>query len=163
MALTVADGFPYYISLTGTTVNNLIYDNSCSNLFASVTPEQAAYRYAADKWSIKQIIGHITDHERIMTYRILRFSRKDPTPLPGYDENLFVENSRFHEMDFQTLLDDYKNVRCASISLINSLSSEQLALKGTAWKFEMSVDEFIKATFGHEIHHKNIINERYLK
>ena len=84
------------------------------------------FRYAPDKWSIKQIIGHITDHERIMTYRALRFSRQDTTPLPGYDQNLLVENSRFDELSWKQLVQDLKNVRLATNSLIAGLSELQL-------------------------------------
>ena len=164
MNLTVSDGFPYYISLVGTSnLNQLFLSGENFKLLSSLTEEQVTYRYAPDKWSIKQIIGHITDHERIMTYRALRFSRKDSTPLPGYDQDLFVENSRFNELEFKDLLTDLKNVRQATISLMNSFSREQLLLKGKAWKFELTVEEFLKATIGHEIHHLNVIKEKYLK
>jgi uncharacterized damage-inducible protein DinB len=130
-------------------------------LLESISEEQSNYRYAPGKWSIKQIIGHITDHERIMTYRALRFSRKDITQLPGYDQNLFVENSRFDELSLHQLITDFKNVRAATNSFISSLSGLQLNLKGFAWKYELTVEEFLKATIGHEIHHINIIKDRY--
>ena len=118
---------------------------------------------SAKMWNIRQIVGHITDHERIMTYRALRFSRKDTTQLPGYDQNIFVENSRFNELSLQKLIADFKNVRAATNSFIDSLSEFQLKLKGFAWKYELTVEEFLKATVGHEVHHVNIIKERYLK
>ena len=104
----------------------------------------------------------MTDHERIMTYRALRFSRKDKTPLPGYDQNLFVDNSRFDEQPASQLIQDFENVRNATISFMNSLSPEQLALTGTAWKYELTVEEFLKATIGHELHHVAIIKQKYL-
>ncbi|HLO37894.1 MAG TPA: DinB family protein, partial [Lacibacter sp.] len=131
-------------------------------LLENISEEQANYRYAPGKWSIKQIVGHVTDHERIMTYRALRFSRKDNTQLPGYDQNLFVDNSRFNELSFQQLLTDFKNVRAATNSFIDSLSELQLRLKGFAWKYELTVEEFLKATIGHEIHHIDIMKDRYL-
>lgn len=163
MKYTVQDGFPYYIEL----VENEDYRNLFSSqvtiaLLETLSEEQANFRYAPDKWSIKQIIGHITDHERIMTYRALRFSRKDTTLLPGYDQNLFVENSRFDELSLRQLIDDFKNVRRATNSFIDSLSQLQLNLKGTAWKYELTVEEFLKATIGHEIHHVTILKDRYL-
>lgn len=163
MNLTVSDGFPYYISLVGSSsINELFRSETNLRIFASLTEEQLNYRYSPEKWSIKQIIGHITDHERIMTYRALRFSRKDPTPLPGYDQVLLVNNSRFHEMPGNDLLEDFKNVRAATNSLINSFSKEQLQLKGRAWKYELTVEDMLKATIGHELHHMLVIKEKYL-
>jgi uncharacterized damage-inducible protein DinB len=164
MNYTLQDGFPYYIELLGSKDYRLFFSSQDNFvLLNGISEEQASYRYAADKWSIKQIVGHITDHERIMTYRALRFSRKDTTLLPGYDQNLFVDNSRFDELSFQQLVTDFKNVRTATNSFINSLSDAQLRLKGAAWKYELTVEEFLKATIGHEIHHIDIIKENYLK
>ena len=164
MNLTVSDGFPYYISLVGpSNLNQLFRSDVNFKLFSSLTEEQVNYRYAPGKWSIKQIIGHITDHERIMTYRALRFSRKDTTALPGYDQDLMVDNSRFNELDVKDLLVDFKNVRQATLSLMNSFSKEQLELKGQAWKYNLTVEEFLKATIGHEMHHMNVTKEKYLK
>jgi uncharacterized damage-inducible protein DinB len=163
MKYSINDGFPYYIELLGDTdYQQKILAKEAITLLGALTEEKAGYRYAADKWSIKQIIGHITDHERIMTYRALRFSRKDKTLLPGYDQNLFVDNSRFDEQPVSQLMQDFENVRNATISFMNSLSTEQLALTGTAWKYELTVEEFLKATIGHELHHIAIIKQKYL-
>ncbi len=164
MKYTVLDGFPYYIELLGSKDYRLLFTSEDNfALLNGISEEQATYRYAANKWSIKQIVGHITDHERIMTYRALRFSRKDTTQLPGYDQNLFVDNSRFDELSFQQLVTDFKNVRTATNSFIESLSDPQLRLKGAAWKYELTVEEFLKATIGHELHHIDILKEKYLK
>ena len=163
MALTVADGFPYYASLVGDRNYQELFTSSENyNLLASIPEEKSKYRYAVGKWSIKQIAGHMTDHERIMTYRMLRFSRKDETLLPGYDQEVLVNNSRFDEQPFQHLLEDFANVRRASQSFIRSLSPAQLKLTGKAWKYEMTVEEFLKATIGHELHHMQVLKERYL-
>lgn len=163
MKYTVADGFPYYIELIGNSdYQQLFYDLKSFALLESLSETQASYRYAPGKWSIKQIIGHITDHERIMMYRALRFSRKDSTALPGYDQNVLVENSRFDELSLKQLVTDFKHVRKASNSFIEMLSPEQLTLKGFAWKYELTVEEFLKATIGHELHHMTIIKEKYL-
>jgi len=162
MRYTINDGFPYYIELLGDSDYVQLFNSKENlNLLKSLTDEQAAYRYAPDKWSIKQIIGHITDHERIMTYRALRFSRKDKTLLPGYDQNTFVDNSRFDELTIKQLTTDCENVRNASVSFMNSLSNTQLALTGTAWKYELSVESFLKATIGHELHHMNVLKQQY--
>jgi uncharacterized damage-inducible protein DinB len=164
MKYTVQDGFPYYIELVGNAdYRKLFSSRENIALLETISEEKATYRYAPGKWSIKQIVGHITDHERIMLYRALRFSRKDQTPLPGYDQNILVDNSRFDELSLQQLLTDLKNVRGASNSFIDNLSGVQLKRKGIAWKYELTVEEFLKATIGHEIHHINIIKDRYLK
>jgi hypothetical protein len=107
MNLTVSDGFPYYINLAASlNVNQSLRSEVNLKLLASLTEEQMSYRYAPGKWSIRQIIGHMGDHERILMYRALRFSRKDPTPLPGYDQEILIKNSRFDEMIGVTVLDD---------------------------------------------------------
>ena len=163
MKYTVQDGFPYYIELLGNANYRQLFSSKGNfSLLETIGEEKANYRYAPGKWSIKQIVGHITDHERIMIYRALRFSRKDTTQLPGYEQNLFVENSRFDELSLLQLLADFKNVRSATNSFIDTLSELQLNLKGTAWKYELTVEEFLKATVGHETHHINIIKNRYL-
>ena len=163
MKYTVQDGFPYYIELLGNADYKALFSSQeNSTLLTTISEEKAIYRYAPDKWNIKQILGHITDHERIMTYRALRFSRKDTTQLPGYNQNLFVDNSRFDELSLEQLLTDFKNVRSSTNSFIDTLSELQLNLKGFAWKYELTVEEFLKATAGHEIHHINIIKHKYL-
>ena len=163
MKYSVSDGFPYYIELLGNTDYRQLFSSRENLTFLeTISEEKTSYRYAPDKWSIKQVIGHITDHERIMAYRVLRFSRKDTSPLAGYDQELFVKNSRFDELSLKQLIADFKNVRMASISLMNTLSEQQFYLKGFVWKFEMTIEDFLKATIGHELHHINIIKERYL-
>lgn len=163
MQYTVNDGFPYYIEVLGNQDYKQAFASTATfDLLGAITEEQACSRYAPGKWSIKQITGHITDHERIMTYRALRFSRKDQTLLPGYDQDVFVDNSRFDELTMAELLKDFANVRAATNSFINGLSREQLLLKGTAWKYELTVEEFLRATIGHELHHIAVLKEKYL-
>ena len=163
MKYTVQDGFPYYIELLGNTSYKQLFSSQENfSILETIGEEKANHRYAPNKWSIKQIVGHMTDHERIMTYRALRFSRKDATQLPGYDQDLFVDNSRFDELSFQQLITDFKNVRNATNSFIDTLSDLQLSLKGVAWKYELTVEDFLKATVGHEVHHITIIKNTYL-
>lgn len=163
MKYHISDGFPYYIELVEKDDYRLLFESTENmSLLDSVSEEKSACRYAAGKWSVKQIVGHMTDHERIMTYRALRFSRKDQTQLPGYDQEFFVANSRFDEQSMKQLMTDYKNVRAATNSFIRSLSDAQLQLTGFAWKYELTVEDFLKATIGHEKHHLIILKERYL-
>ena len=163
MKYTVSDGFPYYIEIVGDKdYKQLFFSDENVKLFKSISEEKASYRYAPNKWSIKQIIGHITDHERIMSYRALRFSRNDKTVLSGYEQNFFVENSRFDELSLVDLVTDLENVRNASKSFIKSLSAKQLSLIGTAWKYELTVADLLKATIGHELHHMEVLKKKYL-
>lgn len=164
MKHTIGDGFPFYIELLGEKdFRQQFASREYLAVLEAINEEQSKYRYAPGKWSIKQIIGHVTDHERIMTYRALRFSRKDVTLLPGYDQDLFVDNAGFDDLSWQQVLTDFKNVRSATNSFINNLSQAQLACKGIAWKYELTVEEFLRATAGHEMHHMQIIKDRYLK
>jgi uncharacterized damage-inducible protein DinB len=163
MKYTPEDGFPYYF--------DLVKNRGCLSLFTSeqafiflnsISEEKALYRYEMDKWSIKQIVGHITDHERIKIFRAFLLSRNSEVELWGYDQNLLVNNSRFEELTFSELLTDYKNVRMATISFIESLSKNQLNIKGLARQQKITLEDFLKSITGHEIHHINIIKENYL-
>jgi uncharacterized damage-inducible protein DinB len=163
MKYNLTDGFPYYAELTeNKDIRLLFQSNEYFDLYHSISEEKSNYRYMEGKWSLKQIIGHVTDHERIMMYRILRFSRKDSTILPGYDQDVFVNNSRFDELLWTDLVEDLQNVRATTLSFIKSLSADQLKLKGKAWKYELTIEEFLRATIGHELHHFNVICDKYL-
>lgn len=163
MKYTTNDFFLYYIEMSGTEDCQKLFGTPDNIAFLnSLTEEQASYRYAPDKWSVKQVVGHMADHERIMTYRALRVSRKDDTPLAGYDQNAYVDNSNFDNVPFKDLMQDYQNARNASISLMNCLSKEQWQLKGQIWKFNLNIEEIMRAVIGHEFHHLNVIKERYM-
>nr|HNI28442.1 DinB family protein [Leptospiraceae bacterium] len=117
MKYAVSDGFPYYIELLGEADYLKLFSSlEDFELLETISEEKANYRFAPDKWNIKQIVGHLTDHERIMIYRILRISRKDTAQLAGYDQELFTANSRFNEISYKQILTDFKNVRASSIS-----------------------------------------------
>lgn len=162
MKNSVNDGFPFYIELVENLDYKLLFKSEDHiKKLESLTEAQASYRYASGKWSVKQIVGHITDHERIMVYRALRFSRKDKTPLPGYDQDLYVENGGFDELPFSSILSDFKNVRQATLSFIASLSPEKFELRGTAWKYELTINDYLKAIIGHELHHFEVLKLKY--
>jgi uncharacterized damage-inducible protein DinB len=163
MNYTPKDGFPYYFDF----VKNEDYLTSFTSettftFLKSLSEEKSLYRYAPDKWNIKQIVGHITDHERIKIFRAFLMSRNEKVELWGYDQNSLVNNSRFEELTFSELLTDYKNVRKATISFIESLSESQLNLKGWARQYEIKLEDFLKSIIGHEFHHMNIIKEKYI-
>ncbi len=163
MRYTPEDGFPYYF--------DLVKDIDCKPLFSSlstitflntINEEKATYRYMSDKWSIKQIVGHITDHEKIKMFRAFLMSRNELVQLWGYDQNFLVNNSRFEELTFKQLITDFNTIRKASISFIESLSENQLQIKGMAQQYEITLENFLKSIIGHEMHHINIIKERYI-
>lgn len=163
MSYTPSDGFPYYYDLAShTSCQSLFSSSSTSEFLESIDEEKATYRYAPNKWSIKQVLGHIVDHERIKILRALLLSRNESVQLWGYDQNSLVENSRFDELTFKQLTLDFENVRKASISFLEGLSRSQLHIKGMANEVEITLEDFLKSIIGHEIHHINIIKERYL-
>lgn len=163
MQYTPKDGFPYYLSFVkNMDCQSLFSSTSTFTFLHSISEEKAAYRYAPDKWSIKQIVGHITDHERIKIFRAFLLSRNEFVELWGYDQNSLVDNSRFEELTLQQLITDFKNVRKASISFIEALSKSQLEIKGKAKQYEVTLEDFLKSIIGHEIHHINLIKERYI-
>lgn len=120
------------------------------------------YRYQPDKWTIKEIIQHLMDAERVFVYRALRFSRGDKTELPGYDENLFVENCMANNRHLTELLSEFTSLRQATISFFKSLSKEQLNLKGIASNRNTSVAVLGFSIIGHQNHHLQVYAERYL-
>lgn len=133
------DGFPYYYELAKEgELHSIFFSTSTLTLLQKMDEAEAKYRYATDKWSIKQIIGHITDHERIKMFRAFQLNREEKVQLWGYDQELLVKNSRFDELSMQLLLTDYINVRKASLSFIETLSFKQLKIKGKARKFEIT-------------------------
>lgn len=120
------------------------------------------YVYAEGKWTIKEIIQHIIDSERIFAYRALRISRNDATPLPGFDENYYAENTNSNNRTIQSLLTEFSAVRHSNIYLFKSFSEEQLLRIGTASEKEVSVRALGLITIGHQKHHQLIFQERYL-
>jgi hypothetical protein len=130
---------------------------------SSLTEEQLLYRYAEGKWNIKEIILHIIDTERVFSYRALRFARFDKTELPGYDENLFASNSKATDRSIRSLLEEYAVVRTATVALFSNFDPSVLENRGMANGFEMSVAALGFAALGHERHHLQIIEERYLQ
>lgn len=132
------------------------------NLLSALSEEQLLYRYSEGKWSIKDIILHLADCERVIIYRAMRIARGDKTNLPGFDENLFVENAGADKRAIENILAELKAYRTASISFINSLNEEVLDRTGTANNFELSTRLLVNHLYGHHRHHLNILQERYL-
>ncbi|MDQ0194441.1 DinB family protein [Paenibacillus wynnii] len=123
---------------------------------------QGEYRYASEKWNIKQIIGHLIDNDRIISYRLLRIARGDKTPLAGYEENDYVDSGCFDRFTLKQMVDHYKLVRESTLVLLESLPQEAGIRTGTANDSLISVRALICVLIGHVIHHLNVIHERYL-
>lgn len=120
------------------------------------------YRYAEGKWTIKDIIQHIIDAERIFSYRALRISRNDQTPLPGFEENDYVENTNANARSIQELLTEMATVRQSTLLLFKSFTEKQLQLIGTASNHLVSVRALGFLVIGHQKHHQRVFQERYL-
>jgi hypothetical protein len=131
-------------------------------LVSGLSEEQALFRYAPEKWSVKQVIGHLSDTERVFTYRALRFSRNDATALPGFEENDFVAGANFDERPFGDVLDEFRSVRAASLTFFRSLNAELAQRSGVANEMAFTVRSVPYILAGHERHHAQVLRERYL-
>ena len=131
-------------------------------LVLSLTEDQLLYRYSEGKWTIKDIILHLADCERVIIYRAMRFARADKTDLPGFEEDLFVANANANNRDIKNILAELKAYRTASITFIESLDEEALNRCGTANNLALSTRLLVNHLYGHHRHHLNILNERYL-
>jgi hypothetical protein len=131
-------------------------------LLGGLSDEVARQRYAPGKWSVKEVVGHIADTERVMSYRALRFGRGDPTPLAGFEQEDFVRGASWDEIPLATLLDDLAAVRRATLSLFRGFSEAALARQGTANATPVTVRALAAIIAGHERHHLRIVRERYL-
>ncbi len=131
-------------------------------LLKDLDDEQAHFRYAPEKWTIKEVIGHITDTERIMAYRLLCISRGETAMLPGYDDNEYVKNANFNRFPINELLEQLSIVRQNTITLVKSLEEEALLQRGNANGTEVSVRAIAYIIAGHELHHRSLIINRYM-
>jgi hypothetical protein len=132
------------------------------HFFSSIPDFKHEFRYTEGKWTVKDILLHLIDAERVMSYRALRIARNDKTALPGFEENDYVISARANERDFENLLQEYIIVRNATISLFESFNVEDLQLLGIASNSSVSVRAIGYIILGHELHHKQIILEKYL-
>lgn len=133
-----------------------------SSFFKDIPPEKHEYCYAENKWSCKEILQHLIDTERMFMYRCFRIARNDKTELAGFDQNIYVEPSRANQKTMNDLLAEFQIVRDGSISLLNSLTPNDLKNIGTANGGHMSARAAAFTITGHEIWHKDIIVDRYL-
>lgn len=136
--------------------------NSFPEFISSISEEKGSYAYAPEKWSIKEVIGHILDTERVMAYRAMRFSRNDITELAPFEQDLFVENSRHNERSFESMMQEFIHLRKANMYMFENLNELELTRKGMASGRLVSVKAFVYVIAGHLTHHRIILQERYL-
>ena len=124
--------------------------------------EKHDYRYAEGKWTIKEVVQHMMDGERVFTYRALRFARKDETHVPGFDENLFAQTAKADKRNWNEMVEEFAALRKASESMFASFDNEQLESEGVASERSIYVLGLGFIVAGHVNHHCGIIKERYL-
>lgn len=155
-----------YINLVPKSVNLIdgfeIGLKNVEAFFKSIPKEKLDYKYAEDKWTIKEVFQHIIDTERIFMYRCLRVARHDKTALAGFEQDDYIVPSKANSKSIESLQEEYRTTRQHSIVLLKSLSDADLKCIGQASGNVMSARSAAFSTIGHEIHHMNIIKERYL-
>jgi len=119
------------------------------------------FRYAPDKWSVKEVLGHVCDTERIFAYRALRIARGDRTPLAGFEQDDYIRNSPFAARPIAEIIEDYIAVRRAALTLFRNLDEPAWMRRGIANNNEISVRALAYITAGHEVHHRRILEEKY--
>ncbi len=164
---TPADANEYYFTYIGKVLDGDVVERLASQIadtramLDSVSEEQASYRYASGKWSVKEVLGHLADTERVFAYRALAFSRGDTEPIPGMDQDKWNAAAGFDELPVGEIVGQLAAIRAASVSLFRSLTDEQWRRRGTASGFEFQAGAIAWIIAGHELHHRGVLIERY--
>lgn len=154
-----------YIALTeGDSIHGIIENHSdkLANFFQSIPDDKATYAYGEDKWTVKQVLQHLIDTERVFVYRALCFARMQAAPLPGMDENAFAQHANMDQRSLAQIKEDLIALRKSTNLFLQSLTESDLKRKGNASGNDLSVNALVYIIFGHLIHHKKILEERYL-
>lgn len=133
-----------------------------SQLLTARSEREGNFRYAPDKWTVKEVAGHVTDSERIFAYRALRIARADQTPLSGFEQDDYVKTGGFNERTLADLAEEFAHVRGATIALLRGLDEAAWQRRGVANKNEVSVRALAYIIAGHELHHRRVLEEKYL-
>jgi len=154
-----------YVSLVEET--DIIYalhkqSSELQNLLIGVSEEKENFRYAEGKWSVRELLGHLIDGERVFSYRALRISRDDKTPLASFEENSYIANSNFSRVKLADLIEEFSLLRASNVLFFKNLSDEAWFRSGTASEATVSVRALAYIMVGHVRHHANILRERYL-
>lgn len=131
------------------------------NVLQGLPAATAGHRYAEGKWSVREVVGHITDTERIVSYRVLRIARGDTTPLPGFDENLYVSTGGFEQRALADIVAEWRAVRASTLLLLRSLTPEAAARSGMSNGHPTTARALAWVVAGHAAHHARLLRERY--
>jgi hypothetical protein len=154
----------YYFDLV--TTDNLVLalqesKQHCLQVFSQISPEKENYAYDPGKWTTKEVLRHIIETDRILSYRALRFSRFDANPLPGFNENAYIENTRDMQYSMQSVLKEFESLRESIIQMYIPMTDEMLQFKGTANGLQYSPLALGFMVAGHTLHHCKVLQERY--
>jgi hypothetical protein len=164
----VSEHIPYYARYINLVPNGNILEileeqvQTTSKFLHSITEEQSLKRYAPEKWSVREVVGHLSDSERIFAYRALRFARGDETPLPGFESDDYIEPGRFDKRNWRGLIKEFEAVRRATVELYEPLDEGAWKRQGVANNDAVSVRALAYIMAGHELHHVKLIKELYL-
>lgn len=162
---TLPEHFQHYIGLVED--NNLLraFENQTPKdnaFFQSIDEEKSNYKYAPGKWTIKEVLQHCIDSERIFVYRALAIARGEKSALPGFDAAPYIENAHANDRKWADLVEEYKNARQSTIDFVKSLNEADLKKEGHTAEYDIKVGEMLFVTIGHNMHHINILKEKYL-
>ena len=133
-----------------------------STFISQIPKEKENYAYAAEKWTVKEVIGHLLDTERIMAYRALRFARNDQNELTGFEENDYVKHSNYSDRSLESLAEEFVAIRTSNLFLFNQFTEQEWSRMGQANKNAVSVRALLFILVGHINHHQRVLQERYL-
>ena len=128
---------------------------------ATINEPQSDFRYASGKWSVKEVLGHVNDSERVFGYRALRISRNDKTAMEGFEQDDYVRDGPFHHLRWSDLVEEFQTVRAATLTLFRSLNDEESRRRGVANKAEISARALAWIIAGHAFHHAQVLRDSY--
>lgn len=141
----------------------IMQGNETKDLLNSLSEEMSNRSYAPGKWTLKEVIGHMSDTERVMAYRMLAVARKEPAHLQGMDQDLYVSSAHFNQLTWDLLKVDLGIVRAATLSLLKTIDEGAWTRTGTVWGNSVSTRAFAYIVAGHELHHLKVIRDQYLQ
>lgn len=167
MIISETEYAPFYHTYVKTVGEDVVADLnrqllSIPEFIKSVPAQKEDYAYAPGKWTVKEVLGHMIDTERIMAYRALRIARADETPLAGFEENDYAVQSHYHERSMESLAAEFEALRKSNMFLFESFNEQELKRMGIASGKNVSVRALLFIVAGHVNHHKRILEERYL-
>ncbi len=137
--------------------------NTIDDFLADIPEKKYDFAYAEGKWTVKEVLSHLIDTERVMTYRAIRIARNDQTDLPGYDQDAIVANTNIDKYAYSDLVDELVMLRQANLFFFKSLTDEDMKIKGTANGHQVSAGALLFIIYGHIEHHFNVLKQLYLK